>query len=173
VCHACGKKGHLTKVCRSSQLPRPPKASSSKGKPPADKFTNHYIDSLTEAGKPFPDDAILKVQGHSIRPITVTLELNGNPVIMEVDTGAAVSLMSEATQKKVFPEAQLQKASVKLHTYTEESLSVMGTLEVQVRYANYVGQHTLFVVSGYTVWAGLAHAHQVGLAKSLCGKCSK
>jgi len=148
VCHACGKKGHLAKVCRSSQLPRAPKASSAKGKPPTDKLMNHYIDSVTETGKPFPDDAILKVQGHSTRPITVTLELNGKSVVMEVDTGAAVSLMSEATQKKVFPDAQLQKTSVKLHTYTEESLSVIGTMEVQVRYANYVGQHTLVVVSG-------------------------
>ena len=67
---------------------------------------------------------------------------------MEVDTGAAVSLMSEATQKKLFPNTQFQKTSVKLHTYTAESLSVVGTLDVQVRYANYVGKHTLFVVSG-------------------------
>ena len=30
---------------------------------------------------------------------------------MEVDTGAAVTLMSEATQKKLFPDAKLSKAT--------------------------------------------------------------
>ena len=94
VCHACGKKGHLAKVCHSSWTY---KSTSTKGKPPADKLKNNWIDSPTEVdeAEPFPDDSILKVQGHSIRPITVTLELNGKSVVMEVDTGAAVSLMSE------------------------------------------------------------------------------
>ena len=96
----------------------------------------------------FPNDSILKVQGQSTKPITVTLELNGRSVYMEVDTAAAVSLMSKATQKKLLPHAKLLKAIVKLQTYTAESLPVIGTLEVQARCANYVGKHTLFVVSG-------------------------
>ena len=67
---------------------------------------------------------------------------------MEVDTGAAVSLMSETTQKKLFSQAKLQKMTMKLQTYTAEALSVLGTLEVQVEYGNYVGKHNLVVVSG-------------------------
>ena len=67
---------------------------------------------------------------------------------MEVDTGVAVTLMSEATQKKLFPNAKLSKSTVKLQTYTAESLQVLGTLEVQVRYGSYVGKHNLYVVKG-------------------------
>ena len=78
----------------------------------------------------------------------MTLELNGKSMDMEVDTGAAVSLMSQTTQKKLFSHAKLQKTTMKLQTYTAESLSVLGTLEVQVRYGNYLGKHTLFIVSG-------------------------
>ena len=86
MCHACGKKGHLAKVCRSSWTC---KSTSTKGKPPTDKLNrNNWIDSPTEEAEPFPDDGIMKVQGHSTRPITVTLELNGKSVVMEVDTGA-------------------------------------------------------------------------------------
>ena len=92
MCHACGKTGHLAKVCCSSWIS---KSTSTKGKPPTDKLKrNNWIDSLTEEAEPFPDDGVLKVQGHSTRPITVTLELNGKSVVTEVDTGAAVSLMS-------------------------------------------------------------------------------
>ena len=83
--------------------------------------------------EPFPDDSILKVQGQSTKPITVTLELNGTSLDMEVDTGAAVSLMSEATQKRLFPQVKLQKTTMKLQTYTAEALSVLGTSKVQVK----------------------------------------
>lgn len=80
--------------------------------------------------------------------MTVQLELNGKQVQMEVDTGAAVTLMAEATQKSLFPNVELQKSTVKLQTYTEESLSVLGTMEVEVRYGSYVGKHILYVVKG-------------------------
>ena len=96
----------------------------------------------------FPGDSILTVQGQS-KPIIVTLELNGKSVDMEVDTGAAVSLMSKATQKKLFPQAKLQKTTLRLQTYiTAETLSVLGTLEVLVNYGNYMGKHILVVVNG-------------------------
>ena len=56
--------------------------------------------------------------------------------------------MSETTQKKLFPQAKLQKTTMKLQTYTAEALSVLGTIEVQVKYGKYVGKHNLFVVNG-------------------------
>ena len=47
----------------------------------------------------FPDSAILNIGSHRDIPITVQLEINEKEVLMEVDTRAAVTLMSEATQK--------------------------------------------------------------------------
>ena len=108
---------YVAKVCHSSHEPCTIKSTNTKDKPPADKLR---IDNSTEEFEHFPDDAILKVQGHSTRPIIVTLELNGKSVVMEVDNRVAVTLMSETTLKKLFPDAQLQKTTVKLHTYTAE-----------------------------------------------------
>ena len=73
----------------------------------------------------------------------MTPELNGKSLDMGVDTGAAVSLMSKTTQKKLFPQAKLQKTTMKLQTYTTEALSVLGTLEVQVKYGKYVGKNII------------------------------
>ena len=73
------------------------------------------------------------------RPITVQLELNGQQVLMQVDTGAAVSIIAEATQQKLFPNAHLKQSSVQLQTYTTKSLEVLGTMDVLVKYGNYVG----------------------------------
>lgn len=53
---------------------------------------------------------------------------------MEVDAGAAVSLISEVTQK-VF--TQLQNSAALLTTYTTEAIPVVGVLSVQVKYGAY------------------------------------
>ena len=55
----------------------------------------------------FPESAILTVDDHNNKPITVQMELNGQQVLMEVDPGAAVSLMSVVTQKQLYPNIKL------------------------------------------------------------------
>ena len=65
---------------------------------------------------------------------------------MEIDTGAAISLMSQKTQRQLFPVQTLEEPSVKLTT--SELISVVGTMKVQVKYRDYVGEHTLYVVQG-------------------------
>jgi len=96
----------------------------------------------------FPESAILTVDDHNNKPITVQMELNGQQVLMEVGAGAAVSLMSVVTKKQLFPNIKLTKSRAQLQTYTAESLAVLGTIPVKVRYGSYVGTHTLYVVNG-------------------------
>ena len=67
-------------------------------------------------------------------PITVTLKLRGIPVEMELDTGAAVSVMSESAFNQLFPDQQLQRSSMKLKTYTGKQMQTVGTFEVEVSY---------------------------------------
>ena len=105
-------------------------------------------DTDTVETETFPESAILTVGDHNNKPITVQMELNVQQVLMEVDTGAAVSLMSVITQKQLFPKVKLMKSRTQLQTYTAESLAVLGTIQVKVRYGSYVGIHTLYVVNG-------------------------
>ena len=44
-----------------------------------------------------PDLPICSIVGWTSRPLTAILELNGQNVAMEVDTGAAATLMAEGT----------------------------------------------------------------------------
>ena len=69
----------------------------------------------------------------------VTVEVNGKPLLMEVDTGAVVSLISRDTQTAQFPEAVLAKATLKLHTYTSQPIAVMGQITVRVRHNGFEG----------------------------------
>ena len=79
----------------------------------------------------------------------MSLELNGVSVIMEVDTGAKVSLMSVESQRHFFPKAVLEKPTVCLTTYTTGSISIVGMMTVQVKYLSYKGTHTLYMVQGH------------------------
>ena len=76
------------------------------------------------------------------------MELNGQPVNMEIDTGASVSLNSKVTQKNLFPTVELAKTGMSLRTYTADPIQVLGRLRVKVIYKSYVGWHDLYVVEG-------------------------
>ena len=76
----------------------------------------------------------------------VELLLDGNPCDLEVDTGAAVSILSEKRVNKVLPGAQLQKTSVSLHTYTSQRIPVKGKLEVEVQYGQQRKSLTCYVL---------------------------
>ena len=54
------------------------------------------------------------------------VQLDGKPFTMELDTGAAMSLVSEATYRRLFGEKALQQSRVKLCMYSGEPLKVTG-----------------------------------------------
>ena len=87
-----------------------------------------------------------QVGGRHLSPYKVTLQLNGLPVEINIVTGAAVSIISEATQISVFPKSHLSKRYETLQTYSSETLTVLGQMMVNVTYNGYVGNHSLLVV---------------------------
>ena len=54
---------------------------------------------------------------------------------MELDTGAAVSLVSEGTYKLHWPEQQFYQSSDKLKTYSGEYLDILDSADVTVEYS--------------------------------------
>ena len=47
-----------------------------------------------------------------VKPITVELIVNHKSLVKEIDTGAAISLVSEATFRRVFPDEELHHSRV-------------------------------------------------------------
>lgn len=80
------------------------------------------------------------------RPITMELDINCKPVNVELDTGAAVSLISEQTWKALFPETKLEKSNVLLKTYTDEQKKMNGELPMEVCYGEQCEQLSFVVV---------------------------
>jgi len=60
------------------------------------------------------------------------LKLEKQSITKEVDTRAAVSLMSEEEHHPQWPDVSLEIAEVWLHTYAGECLKVLGQRKVAV-----------------------------------------
>ena len=76
------------------------------------------------------------------------MELNGQLVSMELDTGATVSLISHSTQQRLFADVPLEKSDVQVATYTAEPIPVLRVMKVCVKYGDYCGTQHLYVVPG-------------------------
>ena len=67
---------------------------------------------------------------------------------MELDTGAAVTFVSELTFQRKWSNVTLQTSTARLHTYSGEPLPVVGQAEVQVQYGEQELKLPLIVVGG-------------------------
>ena len=91
---------------------------------------------------------LFKVNAKSSNPITVVLDVNSRKVSMEVNTGAAVSVISEETRALLFPNIKVNDTSVILTTYTGEQMAVTGEVSVIVTYRQKNHLLTLCVIKG-------------------------
>ena len=66
---------------------------------------------------------------------------------MEVDTGAAVSIIDEETYRRYFKYKALTKTEIRLNSYTSE-IKVLGSMEVNVQYNGQQDKLLLIVVKG-------------------------
>ena len=67
---------------------------------------------------------------------------------MELDTGAAVSLISQETWQSRLHKIPLKETDVRLKTYTGESIKVLGEAMVTVVYGEQEAKLPLLVVPG-------------------------
>ncbi len=82
------------------------------------------------------------------KPFTAKLEVDGKLVPMEIDTGASLTLMSEQIFRNQWPTATLATSTVTLHSYSGESIPVLGTVDVLVKYGGHEVTLPLLVVKG-------------------------
>ena len=75
-------------------------------------------------------------------------KLEGHPFVMEVDTGAAVSLINANVYRSspVLRRLPLQSSLIQIHTYTGEEITVIGKLSVAVQSESQVLTLPLLVV---------------------------
>ncbi|KAK6179270.1 hypothetical protein SNE40_011672 [Patella caerulea] len=123
-CFMCQDRGHISKMCN--------KRPFSTNNVPAEEFglwSVYFGEGRRAAYK-------------------VRVLLNSKEVEMEVDTGAALSVMPANLYIEHFSNCELKPSSVVLKTYSGEVLNLMGELEVTVTYNNQTVVLPVIVVKG-------------------------
>ena len=140
-CHNCGKTGHLQVACRQQSAhpmtKRRGKRVQTRGRERDSSI--HTVQEDTEESS--NSDSVIrsiqslnKVNGKSVKPYTVEVQLDGKSLSMELDTGACISLVSQTTFSRLFPDKQLQPLTAHLSTYSGEEIVTVGETDVSVSY---------------------------------------
>ena len=145
VCHHCGKRGHMQRVCKGknragqpSNNPRKSRAVRRVEEPEGQELST--LDS--------PLYHVKSAESSHSPPIQVKVRVDECIVRMEVDTGAAMSLMSEATFSGLWPGRVLQPSQVRLQSYSKESIPVVGSRKVNINYQGQMARLPLLIVAG-------------------------
>ena len=138
ICNKCKKRGHLARACRSGRanLGRQRQQRNSKSVrnvevDDEDDQVQNDKGSEYEAGF---RGSMFRVGGSSQTPIVVAVTVNDKEMNMELDTCAAVSVISASTYQRMFSETPLRTTSTVLSTYTGEVMALAGEIKVMVRY---------------------------------------
>ena len=115
-CHACGKKGHIASACRSKPQARPQRkgtqiASRNKTRTQGTHALHEEKQVTENTNSEAEEFPLFKFNEPSSNPIEIQVKINDQSLTMEVDTGAAVSIISNSTRKKLFPHLKLQPVS--------------------------------------------------------------
>ena len=144
TCHYCKKKGHIAPVCLSKKRGKQPQAVRAVV---VDESASQDGDEVAESDGDCLTYHLHQLTGKSnVPPMKTSLVLDGREVEMEVDTGASISLISEKTFAAYWPGKQLSPTNIKLRTYTEEIMEVVGTFDVEVAHEEEIHILPLIVV---------------------------
>ena len=101
--------------------------------------------------------------------IIIKLNVNGRDTHMELDTGAAISVMTISDYKQIFGnDPILQKSFTTLKTYTNEIIKPLGKTSVKVRYKGIEKKLPLTILrNGNNPILGRNWIKELGLCKSL------
>ena len=149
-CYSCNKVGHVSRACRTRTKTHTYNNRPFKRPHPR----SHPICTLSEEADAteYDMDHLSLNNIHSARstskPMLIKVMINNTSLSMELNTGAAVSLISKATYLKHWPTEPLGKSATQLTTYSGERIKVCGVVQVDVQYEEQCHEVPLVVVDG-------------------------
>lgn len=160
-CHSCGKIGHIGRACRNrnkqSESTQGKKGRNwTQGRAPSHKSRSHHVTAEEESDEMENVEQALSMYNMQdayakVKPFTAELQVNGEIVKFELDAGCNITLMNEPKFNAHGGNAKkplVRPTSLKLKTYTGESIKVLGVAEVKVNCQNQQKTLPYYVVSG-------------------------
>lgn len=137
-CNSCGKVGHFSRVCKSSQKP---------------------VNEVT-----VPEMFVLSVENNFTAdatklmcPVNITVPntTDACDVKLLVDTGSGVSILPESVYNANFSSVKLHSPTVQLVTYSKEKLNVLGCLRADVTHSDSTASTDFYIVKSGTPILGM------------------
>ena len=115
-------KGHIARACRSRKRNQPKIQPSNSPLPNTNPVREEEEGTDDEVYTMFP------LRTKKYKPIYVTVQVNNASLRMEVDTGATLSVISDATYHQLWEDKPLplSNSNVRLRTNTGEDIPVTG-----------------------------------------------
>ncbi|CAC5398698.1 unnamed protein product [Mytilus coruscus] len=142
-CHKCKEIGHISRKCRKS-FPKNEnqdkvkkqykKNTKFKAKPSKVHQIEENSESEPEENSGWEVFTVKTCRTSDNKELKLDVKIEDVDYVMELDTGAAVSIIGEENYKKYFSNIKLQKSNVKLNTYTGDPITVIGEITVNVVY---------------------------------------
>ncbi|XP_047533388.1 uncharacterized protein K02A2.6-like [Vanessa atalanta] len=124
-CKKCSKKGHLGRMCTVDKV--------------------KYVEE-GNMGDEDDGESFYNIRCDSGKPMTEKVYIGDLFLEFEIDSGSAVSVISESTYKKYFPKVPLLATNKKLLGYTGTKLETCGVVRLPVAYSGSVHDLDVFVV---------------------------
>ncbi|KFD51348.1 hypothetical protein M513_07753 [Trichuris suis] len=144
TCNFCKRVGHIERVCRSKV-----NSSTAKQKQAAKRPTSANLVGQS-SGMPFVNATHCQTDSLNFAPFATTVHLNGMAVKMEVNSGAAFTLISEATFRRLSSNTHLDLVSCApvLRDFQGQTVSIIGASNVTVEYGTFNGILQVVIVKG-------------------------
>ncbi|UYV72818.1 hypothetical protein LAZ67_10000882 [Cordylochernes scorpioides] len=149
-CYICNKKGHIASVCSNKKSAQ----NSGMNKPNLNKLNTIQCNTLENAPK-----------------ILVNVKIEDADTIMEVDTGADVSVVSKKIFLTNFKNVTLEKYSGHLKSFSGNLIPVFGKCLVNVSYKNYQEKLPLIVTGQFNNQTPLLGRNWIRILKADWPNC--
>ena len=146
-CFECQKTGHIASACRNKtdQKSTNPKYKYQN----KDKQTAHQLSENPHSENPECYE-MYTLRGTN-DAYYAKVNIDNRDVLMEIDTGASVSVVSNKVFNKIYEgrdKPQLKNCDMTLNTFTGETVTIQGSTDVVVNYENQQAKLPLVVVNG-------------------------
>lgn len=116
-------------------------------------------DSSEESGGASPDqhyesvdreEPMYQMSLAKYKPVCMSLNVNNKKIIMEIDTGSALSCISKSTYRELFNDLILKQCSLNLKFYDGSVVKPLGYIETIVKYRKIIKKLDLYVLNSGT-----------------------